>query len=136
VISTLCRIWDKRSGTARLAEITKRLRKNLELASDRTDLDQWLSDVNRVENCSEEPHALRGFRNVGLAHRHGPNQRDPRVLSGARRVAQGDEGRLLGVTMLIVGRLNALVGVKDPIDFFGPSEAWRQRAKTFWRSIR
>jgi hypothetical protein len=119
-----------------LAEITKRLRKHPELASDRTDLDQWLSDVELVENCSEELHALRGFRNVGLAHRHDPNQRDPRVLSGARRVVQGDEGRLLDVTMLIVQRLNALVGVKDPIDFFGQSEAWRQRAKTFWRSLR
>jgi hypothetical protein len=136
VISTLCRIWDKSSDTARLAEIARRLRKRPELASDRTDLDQWLSDVELVENRSEQLHALRGFRNVSLAHRHDPNRRDPRVLSGARRVAHGDEERLLDVTLLIVQRLNTLVGVKDPIDFFGQSEAWRQRAETFWQSIR
>jgi AbiU2 len=135
VISTLCRIWDKRSSTARLAEITTRLRKHPELASGRKELEQWLSDVERVEN-SEVLHALRGFRNVGLAHRHDPNQPDPRILSGARRVAQGDEGCLLDVTMLIVQRLNALVGVKDPIDFFGQSEAWRRRAEMFWWCIR
>jgi hypothetical protein len=136
VISTLCRIWDKRSSTARLAEIAKRLRKHPELASDRNELEQWLGDVERVEDHSEELRALRGFRNVGLAHRHDPNRPDPRILSGTRRVAPDDEGRLLDVTMLIVERLNALVGVKDPIDFFGQSEAWRRRADMFWRSVR
>jgi AbiU2 len=107
-ISALCRIWDKNSDAARLAEITKSLRKHPELASDLKELEQWLSDVERVEK-SEVLHALREFRNVRLAHRYDPNRPDPRSLRGARRVQHGDAGHLLDDTELIVGRLNALV---------------------------
>jgi hypothetical protein len=134
VISALCRIWDKTSDAARMAEIARRLRKRPELASDPKELERWLMDVERVEG-SEELRALRGFRNVGLSHRHDPNQRDPRILSGTRRVVHGDERVLLNKTVSIVERLNALIGVKDPLDFFGEREAWRQRAETFWRSV-
>jgi AbiU2 len=135
-ISTLCRIWDKTGGAARLGEVARLLRNRPDLASDRKDLEQWLSDVERVENSSEKLQALRGFRNVSLAHKHNPNQPDPRIRSGARRVAERDEARLLEGTLLLVERLNVLVGLKDPIDFFGQSEEWRQRAEKFWRSIR
>jgi hypothetical protein len=85
VISALCRIWGKTSDAARMAEMAKRLRKRPELANDPKELERWLIDVERAEG-SEELRALRGFRNVGLSRRHDPNQRDPRILSGTRRV--------------------------------------------------
>jgi AbiU2 len=49
VIATLCRIWDKTSDTARMAEVAKKLQKHPEHTNDLKELKQWLSDVERVE---------------------------------------------------------------------------------------
>jgi hypothetical protein len=84
---------------------------------------------------SEEPKALRGYRNVGLAHRQGPNRRDDRIQSAARRVVNGDEARILKPTPLLVTRLNDLIGVEDAPDFDPYRDTWRGRAETFWRAV-
>src|SRR5258708_35954718 len=44
VITTLCRIWDKTHGTARMTEIATRLRKNPGLVSDQAACAQWHAD--------------------------------------------------------------------------------------------
>src|ERR1700745_4120313 len=80
VITILCRIWDKRRGTARITEVVSRLRKNPSVVSDQTAFAQWQADVEKFEK-SEPLRVLRGFRNVGLAHRNDPNLPDPRSKS-------------------------------------------------------
>jgi AbiU2 len=84
VITTLCRIWDKTRGTARITEVVSRLRRNPSVVSDQTAFAQWQADVEAFEK-SEHLTALRGFRNVGLAHRS-----DPRVGLAGRLPRLGD----------------------------------------------
>jgi AbiU2 len=134
VIATLSRIWDKTNGTARIEEIAAQLRKRRDLANDQRLLKQWLTDVAAVEG-SEELKALRGYRNVGLAHRQDPNRPDDRIRSGVRRLVNGDEARVLKETTSLVTRLNDLIGVEGPPNFNAYREAWRCRAETFWRAV-
>jgi hypothetical protein len=49
VITTLCRIWDKRTGTARISEVASRLRKNPVGIKDQTAFAQWQADVHEFE---------------------------------------------------------------------------------------
>ena len=115
-ISTLCRIWDKTSDAARIAEIEKLLRKRPDLAGDSGALRRWLGGVEMVEK-SEELQALRAIRNMRLAHTHDPNRLDFRLLSGVRNAAIEDEWRLLEATILVVQQLHGLIGSPDPLDY-------------------
>lgn len=135
VITTLCRIWDKTRGTARMTEAVSRLRKNAHLVSDQAVFEQWQKDVEKIEK-SDELEALRGFRNVGLAHRSDPNAPDPRSKGNARRVLNGDERRVLEATISVVSRLNDLVGSSHRIDFDGERQDWGRRAAKFWGAVR
>src|SRR5260370_28358394 len=108
VITTLCRIWDKTQGTARITEVVKRLLKNRDLVSDQTAFAQWQADVETFEK-SDHLTALRAFRNVGLAHRNDPNVPDPRSKSNTRLVLCGDARIGLQGTIPIVHRLNSLI---------------------------
>ena len=135
VITTLCRIWDKTRGTARIAEVKSRLRKNTSFVSDQTDFAQWQADVEKFEK-SEHLTVLRGFRNVGLAHRTDPNLPDPRTKSNTRRVLYGDARIVLEGTIPIVHRLNALiVGVTQSPDFDQKRKDWERRAVKFWDAL-
>jgi AbiU2 len=131
VITTLCRIWDKRRGTARIAEIARRLRENSHLVSDQAELTQWLADVEKTEQ-SHELAALRGFRNVGLAHRSDPNLPDPRTKSNTRRVLHGDERCVLERTVSLVEKLDGLIGSSHRINFGQERQNWQRRASKFW----
>jgi hypothetical protein len=134
VITTLCRIWDKRRGTARIAEIARRLRGNSNLVSDHAALEQWLADVEKTEE-SDELAALRGFRNVGLAHRSDPNLPDPRSKADTRRVLHGDERHVLEATVALVERLDSLIGSSHGINFGQERQDWQRRARKFWGAI-
>jgi len=132
VITTLCRIWDKRSrDTARVTEIARRLRKNPHLVSDQAALGQWRADVETIER-SDELAALREFRNVGLAHRSDPNVADPRSKGHTRRVLNGDERHVLEETISIVDRLDDLIGSSRRINFGQQRQDWQMRAGKFW----
>jgi hypothetical protein len=135
VITTLCRIWDKRRGTARITEVVSRLRKNPGLVTDQTAFAQWQADVEKFET-SEHLTVLRGFRNVGLAHRNDPNLPDPRTKSNTRRVLYGDARIVLEGTIPIVHRLNSLiVGITQSPDFNQKRHDWERRAGKFWDSL-
>jgi hypothetical protein len=135
VITTLCRIWDKTRGTARITEVVNSLRKNPGVVSDQTAFVQWQADVERFEK-SDHLTALRGFRNVGLAHRNDPNLPDPRSKSNTRRVLCGDARIVLEGTIPIVHRLNSLiVGVTQSTDFKRKRQDWERRAGKFWGAL-
>jgi hypothetical protein len=135
VITILCRIWDKTRGTVRITEVVSRLRKNPRVVSDQTAFAQWQADVEKFEK-SEHLTALRGFRNVGLAHRNDPNLPDPRSKSNTRRVLYGDARIVLEGTIPIVHRLNSLiVGVTKSTDFERKRQDWEQRAAIFWGAL-
>jgi hypothetical protein len=135
VITILCRIWDKTRGTVRITEVVSRLRKNPSVVSDQTAFAQWQADVDKFEK-SEHLRALRGFRNVGLAHRNDPNLPDPRSKSNTRRVLYGDARIVLEGTIPIVHRLNCLiVGVTKSTDFERKRQDWEQRAAIFWGAL-
>jgi transcriptional regulator with XRE-family HTH domain len=134
VITTLCRIWDKTRGSARIAEIARRLRKSPGLVNDAIGLAQWQADVEEIEQ-SEELDALRGFRNVGLAHKTDPNLLDPRKLGDTRRVVNGDERRALEATISVVSRLNRLIDLNSRLDFYRQQNDWREHANTFWSAV-
>jgi hypothetical protein len=135
VITILCRIWDKTRGTARITAVMSRLRKNPSVVSDQTAFGQWQADVEKFEK-SEHLMALRGFRNIGLAHRNDPNLPDPRSKSNTRRVLYGDARIVLEGTIPIVHRLNSLiVGVTQSTDFARKRHDWEQRAAKFWDAL-
>jgi hypothetical protein len=135
VITTLCRIWDKTRGTARITEVVSRLRRNPGVVSDQTAFTQWQADVEDFEK-SEHLAALRGFRNVGLAHRNDPNLPDPRSKGNTRRVLHGDARVVLEGTIPIVHRLNSLiVGITQSTDFHRKRQDWERRAAKFWDAL-
>ena len=134
-ISTLCRIWDRTSDAARIAEIEKLLRRRPDLAGDNGALRRWLGGVEMVEK-SEELQALRAIRNMRLARTHDPNRPDPRLRSDVRKAVNEDEARLLEATFLVVQRLHGLIGLPDPLDHRAEREAWRGRAEAFWKAVR
>jgi hypothetical protein len=135
VITTLCRIWDKTRGTASVTEVVSRLRRNPGVVSDQTAFAQWQADVESFEK-SEHLTVLRGFRNVGLAHKNNPNIPDPRSKSNTRRVLCGDACIVLEGTIPIVHRLNSLiVGVTKSTDFGRKQREWEQRAAKFWNAL-
>jgi hypothetical protein len=133
-ISTLCRIWDRTSDVARIAEIEKLLRKLPDLAGDSGALRRWLGGVEMVEK-SEELQALRAIRNMRLAHTHDPNRLDFRLLSGVRNAAIEDEWLILEATILVIQQLRGLIGSPDSLDYRAEREAWRARAESFWKSV-
>ena len=53
VVTTLCRIWDKTRGTARITEVASRLRKNPGLVTDQAELARWQADVDKTEKSDE-----------------------------------------------------------------------------------
>jgi hypothetical protein len=131
VITTLCRIWDKRRGTARITEVVSRLRRNPGVVRDQTVFAQWQADVEKFEK-SDHLAALRGFRNVGLAHRNDPNLPDPRSKSNTRRVLHGDARIVLEGSIPIVHCLNSLiVGVAQSTDFQRKRQDWERRRQNF-----
>jgi hypothetical protein len=130
VITILCRIWDKSRGTARITEVARRLQKNPSLVVDQGQLALWQADVDKIQ-ASEELKALRGYRNVGLAHKQDPNLPDPRAKSGARRVLEGDCRIVLEGTIPIVERLDSLVDVTYT-DFNWQRQHWQESARKFW----
>jgi hypothetical protein len=134
VITALCRIWDKTRGTARITEVVSRLRKNTHLLSDESVFRQWQADVEKIEK-SDQLSALRGFRNVGLAHRADPNIPDPRRAGNNRQVLHGDERWVLEATIIVVNRLNDLIGLSRRIDFVRERQDWQRRAVKFWASV-
>ena len=135
VITTLCRIWDKTRGTARISEAVSRLRRKPGVVRDQTAFAQWQADVEKFEKFDHLT-ALRGFRNVGLAHRNDPNLPDPRSKSNTRRVLHGDARIVLEGTIPIVHRLNSLiVGVTQSTDFQLKRRDWEQRAEKFWDAL-
>ena len=86
--------------------------------------------------ASEEFRAIRGFRHLGLSYRHDPGKLDPRAMSGARRVKQGDERKVLEATIVAVEGLYGLLGLNDRQDFAKRREEWRDRSRRFWSAIR
>jgi hypothetical protein len=135
VITTLCRIWDKRSGTARISEVASRLRKNPGGVKDHTALGQWQADVQKFEK-SNHLKVLRAFRNAGLAHSSNSNLPDPRSKSNTRRVAYGDSRIVLEGTIPIVHRLNSLiVGLLQSPEFQQQRLDWERRAAKFWDAL-
>jgi hypothetical protein len=135
VITTLCRIWDKRHGTARITEVVTSLRKNPAMVNDQTAFAQWQADVERFEK-SDHLTVLRAFRNVGLAHRNDPNLPDPRSKSNTRRVLSGDARIVMEGTISIVHRLNSLIiGVIQSTDFKRKRQEWKWRADKFWDAL-
>jgi hypothetical protein len=135
VITTLCRIWDKTRGTASMSEVAKRLRKNPNLSVDAAACAQWLQDVESVEK-SQQLDALRGYRNVGLAHRNNPNLPDPRSKGSTRRVLHGDERYVLDTTVSLVNRLDGLTGINTGSDFKQEQRDWQRRAANFWDVVK
>jgi hypothetical protein len=132
VITILCRIWDKRRGTARITEVVSRLRKNPTVVSDQTAFARWQADVEKFEK-SEHLTVLRSFRNVGLAHRNDPNLPDPRSKYNTRRVLYGDARIVLEGTIPIVHRLNSLiVGVTRSTDFERKRQEWETAGGKIW----
>jgi hypothetical protein len=89
-----------------------------------------LKNVEAVER-SEVFRAIHGYRNVGLAHRHDPNKLDPRAMSGARRLKQGNERKVLEATIVAVEGLYGLLGLNDRQDFARRREEWRNRSRRF-----
>jgi len=69
VITTLCRIWDKTRGTARITEVMSRLRKNPSFVSDQTGFAQWQADVEKFEKIR----ASHGFAGLSKC-RSGPQE--------------------------------------------------------------
>jgi hypothetical protein len=135
VITALCRIWDKTRGTAWITEVVSKLRKNPVVVRDQTAFAQWQADVEKFEK-SDHLRALRGFRNVGLAHRNDPNLPDPRSKSDTRRVLCGDACTVLDGTIPIVNHLNSLiVGVTRSTDFQRKRQDWERRAGKFWNAL-
>jgi hypothetical protein len=134
VITILCRIWDKTRGTARMIEVASRLQRNPGVVSDQAQLAQWQADVDNIQK-SDELAALRGYRNVGLAHTNDPNLRDPRSMSNTRRVWCGDARIVLEGTIPIVQRLNFLIGATQSTDFNRQRHDWEQRARQFWDAL-
>jgi hypothetical protein len=131
VISALCRIWDDTKGAAGIPLVRKRLPK---LAVDPSLLKEWLQYVEAVEKWKVF-RAIRGFRHVGLAHRHDPGKLDPRAISGERRVKQGDEREFLEATIGAVEVLCALLDLNDQQDLMKRRDEWRDRAGKFWNAI-
>jgi hypothetical protein len=134
VITTLCRIWDKTRGTARITEVASRLQKNYGLVSDQAQLAQWQADVDNIQK-SDALRALRAFRNVALAHSNDPNVPDPRNKSDTRRVLCGDACSVLESTIPIMERLNSLIGLRYRSDFNQIRHRWEQRAGKFWDAV-
>jgi AbiU2 len=134
VITTLCRIWDKTRGTARITEVASRLQKNPGLVSDQAQLALWQADVDNIQK-SDALAALRGFRNVGLAHSNDPNVPDPRSKSNTRRVLCGDACIVLEGTIPIMERLNSLIGLRYRSDFNQIRQRWEHRAGKFWQAL-
>jgi hypothetical protein len=119
-----------RPQTDRGPEVVSSLRKNPGLVSDQTTFAQWQADVEKFEK-SDHLTALRGFRNVGLAHRNDPNVPDRRVKSNTCRVLCGDVRIVLEGTMSIVERLNSIIGLTYGTDLNGERHRWGQRAGKF-----
>jgi hypothetical protein len=134
VISTLCRIWDKTRGTARITEVARRLQKNPGLVSDQAQFAQWQADVDNLQKADALA-ALRAFRNVRLAHSNDPNVPDPRTLSNARRVLCGDACIVLEGTIPIMERLNSLIGLRYHSDFNQIRLRWEQKSGRFWDAV-
>jgi hypothetical protein len=134
VIVSLCRVWDKTMGAARIPELGNRLRRHPEVVVDQAALTPWMKAVEKVEG-SEELGALRGFRNVGLAHRTNPDAPDPRIQAGIRRVVNGDERQVLEWTISIIHGFNAMLGSNLHIDFNRRRDAWELRANAFWNVV-
>jgi hypothetical protein len=134
VITTLCRIWDKRRGTARITEVVSRLRKNPGLVSDQIAFAQWQANVEKFEKSGHLT-VLRAFRNVSLAHRNDPNVPDPRSKNNTRRVLGGDARIVLEGTISIVEGLNSLIGANYREDLNHERHDWERRAAKFWYAV-
>jgi AbiU2 len=134
VLSALCRIWDDTKGAAGIPLLRKRLPKLRGLAIDPNLHRVWLKYVETVEGW-EVFRAIRGFRHVGLAHRHDPGKLDPRALSGERRVQHGDEREFLEATIGAVEVLYDLLDLKDRQDLMKRREEWRGHSERFWNAI-
>ena len=90
--------------------------------------------MDKIER-SDELAALRGFRNVGLAHRNDRNEPDPRIKGNTRRLVHGDERIVLKATASIVTRLKSLIGAGHCIDFVKEQRDWSRRGAEFWGSV-
>jgi hypothetical protein len=134
VITTLCRIWDKTRGTARITEVASRLQKNPGLVSDRSQFAQWQADVDKLQK-SDALAALRAFRIVRLAHSNDPNVPDPRTLSNTREVLCGDACIVLAGTIPIMERLNSLIGLRYNSDFNQIRHRCEQNGGRFWDAV-
>jgi AbiU2 len=134
VITTLCRIWDKTRGTARITEVVNRLQRNLGLVSDQAQFAQWQADVDNFQK-SDALAALRAFRNVRLAHSNDPNVPDPRTLSNTREVLCGDACIVLEGTIPIMERLNFLIDLRYKSDFNQVGHRWEKNAVRFWDAV-
>jgi AbiU2 len=134
VITILCRIWDKRRGTARITEVASRLQKNPDLVSDQAQFAQWQADVDNLQK-SNELVALRAFRNVRLAHSNDLNVHDPRTLSNTRKVLCGDACIVLQGTIQIMEGLNYVIGLRYNSDFNQIRHRWEQNAGRFWDAV-
>src|SRR5208283_5142541 len=123
----------KTRSTARITEVASRLQKNPGLVSDQAQLALWQADVDNIQK-SDALAALRGFRNVRLAHSNDPNVPDPRSKNNTRRVLCGDECIVLEGTIPIMERLNSLIGLRYRSDFNQIRHRWEQRADKFWQA--
>jgi len=129
VLSALCRVWNGTKG-AGIPLVKTRLPKLRWLAADPNLQSDWLKYVETVERW-EVFRAIRGFRHVGLAHRHDPGKLDPRALGGERRVKHGDEREFLEATIGAVEVLYDLLDLNDHQDLMKGREEWRGHSERF-----
>jgi hypothetical protein len=134
VLTALCRIWDKARGTARIAEVMKRLEKVPDLTPDKSEFARLKADVDTFLK-SDSLAALRAFRNVGLAHSNDPNLPDLRAASNTRRVLHGDARIVMEGTIPIIERLNNLAGLDYESSFTQVRVRWKQKADKFWNNV-
>ncbi len=138
-ILALCRIWDKRRGTANLGILAKKLRDvtlidDLILAGHKIDqqaLHKWLSDVDAGDR-SGELLALRRVRHRALAHRADPSE----AYKGKARVAVfGDERKVLEATIPLVTQACSFLSIPIGMPLSDQRMLRQGHSKKFWDQI-
>jgi AbiU2 len=126
--AALCRIWDKRSGTANIADIAHRL-----ASEGQTDsaVEHRRKLVVKIA-ASADVEAARAYRNERLSH--SSRAGDMRAATGREDdVLDRTVPRLLDETISVVETLNDLLDLKYRWSLRERQQDWRDLAADFWR---